>query len=96
MITVFLSPSFSFVPLKSKKRQQALARHGNCPEALPSLQSVLHSKKKNTNNAKDTAKYRNNIYGLGTNEKAVQILDIAIIVFAVGFVLLDVLHKSPN
>lgn len=59
--------------------------------------SPLHGSKRrdddDDDNGTNTSKYRNEIYGLGTNEKAVQALDAAILVFAVAFVVWTINNK---
>lgn len=100
LVGVVLNVSLAFVP--SSLNQQLLPplsstcaslarRHSTTsttttilPPSIAAQNTALHAKKKKDD---ETATYRNNIYGLGTNEQAVKILDVAVIVFAVAFVL---------
>lgn len=88
IVTVTLTPSLGFAPIihyKIPPTAQLVETPSNT-QFFTCSTLLLQARNENNGNDKETSKYRNNIYGLGTDEEAVKILDVAIIVFTVAFV----------
>ena len=79
---VLVCESLGFAP-----SERVIACHERTRTTCTATHTSMNVNKKNKNEIRKEGetRYRNNSYGLGTNEKAVEILNVAIIVFAVSF-----------